>query len=170
MTDPAERPALGSSRQTWAARWLPLLIWIGGLTATVGSSAILLNSAETRNRLTFLHATDIELRAIKDQFSAYTALLRGAAGLFAAQDDRVSLSEFRAYVRRIEFEPLYPRVLSIGFTATLPASERASFEARAATLGVPGLRVRPTQTTRRSARFSSPSRRTRATSRSSATT
>lgn len=143
ISDPAERPELGSSRRTWASRWLPFLIWIGGLTATVGSTALLLDSAETRNRLTFLHATDIELRAIKDQFSTYTALLRGAAGLFAAQDDRVSLSEFRAYVRRIEFEPLYPGVLGIGFTATLPASERASFEARAAALGVPGLRVRP---------------------------
>ena len=68
------------------------------------------------------------------QFATDTALLRGAAGLFAAQSDQVTLSEFRAYVRRIEFEPLYPGVLGIGFTATLPAAERAEFEARAAAL------------------------------------
>ncbi|MGX7706141.1 CHASE domain-containing protein [Methylobacterium sp. Gmos1] len=96
-----------------------------------------------RDRLAFLHATDIELRTVEDQFRTYTALLRGGAGLFAANRDTVTLAEFRAYVQRIEFQALYPGFLGIGFTPAIPASERERFAARAAALGVPDFRVRP---------------------------
>ncbi|MFH6787146.1 MULTISPECIES: CHASE domain-containing protein [Methylobacterium] len=96
-----------------------------------------------RDRLTFLHATDIELRTVEDQFRTYTALLRGGAGLFAAHADTVTLAQFRAYVQRIEFQTLYPGFLGIGFTPAVPASERERFAERAQTLGVPGFRVRP---------------------------
>ncbi|WP_246154670.1 CHASE domain-containing protein [Methylobacterium oryzihabitans] len=96
-----------------------------------------------RDRLTFLHATEIELRTVEDQFRTYAALLRGGAGLFAANGDSVTLAEFRAYVGRIEFQSLYPGFLGIGFTPTMPASERERFAARAEALGVAGFHVRP---------------------------
>nr|WP_245524119.1 CHASE domain-containing protein [Methylobacterium nonmethylotrophicum] len=126
-----------------AARWIPRAILIAGLLATGLSTALIWRSAEMRDRLVFLHATEIELRTVEDQFRTYTALLRGAAGLFAANDDAVTLAEFRAYVERIEFQSLYPGFLGIGFTPTMPAAERERFAARAEALGVPGFRVRP---------------------------
>ena len=104
---------------------------------------MLWQSTELRDRLTFLHATEIELRTIEDQFRTYTALLRGGAGLFAAKNDTVTLADFRAYVQRIEFQHLYPGDAGIGFTPNLPASERDRFAVRAEELGVPGFRVRP---------------------------
>ena len=125
------------------ARWLPLLILLGGLLATTASTVELRRSAQSRNRLTFLHATDIELRTIRDQFRIYTALLRGTAGLFAAQRDGVALAEFRAYVQRIELERLYPGMLGIGFTRTLPASEQPKLLAEVQRQGVTDFHVRP---------------------------
>ncbi|WP_246696913.1 CHASE domain-containing protein [Methylobacterium planeticum] len=115
----------------------------GGLLATGGSTVVLWQSTQLRDRLTFLHATEIELRTIESQFRTYTALLRGGAGLFAAKNDTVSLTEFRSFVERIEFQSRYPGVLGIGFTPNLPAVERESFAVRAEALGVPNFRVRP---------------------------
>jgi signal transduction histidine kinase len=100
-------------------------------------------AAHLRDRLTFAHATEIELSSVEDQFRTYTALLRGGAGLFAAKGDTVTLAEFRAYVRRIEFQGLYPGILGIGFTPTLPATAREQFVERAKALGVDNFGVRP---------------------------
>ncbi len=113
------------------------------MLATAVCTALTWRAAELRDRLTFTHATEIELRAIEEQFRTYTALLRGAAGLFAAEGESVTLAEFRAYVRRIEFQALYHGYLGIGFTPTLPASEKERFAARAAALGVENFQVRP---------------------------
>jgi signal transduction histidine kinase len=126
-----------------AARWIPHAILAAGLLATGLSTALMWRAGSLRDRLTFLHATDIELRTVEDQFRTYTALLRGGAGLFAANRDTVTLAEFRAYVQRIEFQDLYPGFLGIGFTPSIPATERERFAARAAALGVPDFRVRP---------------------------
>jgi signal transduction histidine kinase/CheY-like chemotaxis protein len=104
---------------------------------------VLWKSADARNRLIFLHATDIRLRTIKDQFGTYTVLLRGAAGLFAAQRDRVTLSDFRAYVQRSDIRRLTPGVLAVGFTRTLPAAEQGQLLAEVQALGVSGFRVHP---------------------------
>ena len=79
-----------------AARWIPHAILAVGLLATAFSTALIWRAGELRDRLTFLHATDIELQTIEDQFRTYTALLRGGAGLFAANDDTVTLAQFRA--------------------------------------------------------------------------
>jgi len=107
------------------------------------STTLTWRSADLRDRLTFEHATEIELRTVEDQFRTYTALLRGGAGLFAANKDTVTLAEFRDYVRRIEFQDLYPGFLGIGFTPTLPAADRERFATRAEALGVDNFRVRP---------------------------
>ena len=141
--DRSSNPGTTSPRRVGATRWISPLILFGGLLATGGSTTVLWQSSQLRDRLTFLHATDSELRTIESQFRTYTALLRGGAGLFAARNDSVSLNEFRAYVERIDFQSRYPGVLGIGFTPNLPASERESFAIRAEALGVPDFHVRP---------------------------
>ncbi len=114
--------ASAARRGAGAARWIAPAILAAGLLATGVSTALTWQAAALRERLTFEHATEIELRTVEDQFRTYTALLRGAAGLFAAEDDTVTLAQFRAYVQRIELQRLYPGFLGIGFTPTLPAS------------------------------------------------
>ena len=135
--------ASAARRGAGAARWIAPAILAAGLLATGVSTALTWQAAALRERLTFEHATEIELRTVDDQFRTYTALLRGAAGLFAAEDDTVTLAQFRAYVQRIELQRLYPGFLGIGFTPTLPASARETFAARAEALGVEKFRVRP---------------------------
>jgi len=135
--------ASAARRGAGAARWIAPAILAAGLLATGVSTALTWQAAALRERLTFEHATEIELRTVEDQFRTYTALLRGAAGLFAAEDDTVTLAQFRAYVQRIELQRLYPGFLGIGFTPTLPASARETFAARAEALGVEKFRVRP---------------------------
>ncbi len=139
--DETPAPARPPAPRAW--RWIPHAILAVGLLATGLGTAATWRAATTRDRLTFLHATEIELRSVEDQFRTYAALLRGGAGLFAAHGDAVTLAEFRAYVDRIEFQSLYPGFLGIGFTPTLPAAERERFAARAEALGVPSFRVHP---------------------------
>ena len=127
-----------------AAAWLPLIILIGGLLATCSSVLVIWRAAEARDRQGFLHATDIELQAIRDQFSTYTTLLRGAAGLFAANNNVVSLRSFRTYVERIDLERRYPGFLGIGFTRTLAASDEEQLAAEMRAQGVADFKIHPT--------------------------
>ena len=116
---------------------------IGGLLATGCSTTVLWRSKEEQARLKFLHATEIVLQTIEDRFSTYTALLRGAAALFAAENDSVSLTKFRSYMQRIDIQRRYPGILGVGFTPTVPASELEPLVARAHALGVADFKVHP---------------------------
>jgi CHASE1-domain containing sensor protein len=53
---------------------------------------------------------------------AYIALLRGAAGLFAASDD-VTREDFKLYVAQLDFARNYPGAQEIGFSLRIPAPE-----------------------------------------------
>ena len=124
----ASVPDLPRTQRVWerASFWLPALIVIGGMAATCSVAFALWKLDDGRDQQRFLQAADIELRTIEYQFSTYTALLQGAAGLFAAENDAVSLVEFRAYVQRIDFEHRYPGFLGVGFTRYLPAANQAA--------------------------------------------
>ncbi|CAA9535791.1 MAG: hypothetical protein AVDCRST_MAG91-3398 [uncultured Sphingomonadaceae bacterium] len=123
MTD--HRP---TSRLRHAA--LPALIFIVVTLVAVGAALALWRSAESRDRARFEAESRVASVAVHERMERQIALLRGAAGLFAASDS-VEAGDFNAYVERIDLKGRYPGVLGIGFAPHLnrPA-ERDAFVAR----------------------------------------
>lgn len=58
--------APAARRGAGAARWIPPAILATGLLATGLSTALTWQAAALRDRLTFEHATEIELRTVED--------------------------------------------------------------------------------------------------------
>ncbi len=126
------------------ASWFPAVILAAGLLASGAVAEAAWRAGEIRDEQSFHHATEIELQAILDQFGTYTALLRGAAGLFAAAHDEVSLADFRAYVGRVDVVRRYPGFLAIGFTPVLPKADRERLTAGLRAQGIADFTIHPT--------------------------
>ena len=136
----------GPTAGAWLLRQAPVVVPIFGLLTTCGVTVALWRSNEARDHQRFLHAADVELRTIADQMRTYTALLRGAAGLFAANAD-VSRASFKAYVDRLDLEQRYPGILGVGFTPFIPSSDVPRLVAAMHQQGVSDYQVRPTPRT-----------------------
>ncbi len=100
-------------------------------------------SARDRDHARFENAVQSTTDRIQHQLGAYAALLQGASGLFAAQED-MDRQEFAAYVERLQLERSYPGVRGIGFSQRLSREEVARFETRMRTReGLPDFHVWP---------------------------
>ena len=106
---------------------LPALIFIVVTLVAVGAAFALWRSAEGRDRVRFDAESRVASVAVHERMERQIALLRGAAGLFAASDS-VEAGDFDAYVERINLQSRYPGVLGIGYAPHLnrPA-ERDAF-------------------------------------------
>jgi len=129
-------------------RWLPHLI-VPALVLLVGAVATLLTAIQLRDANHARDASRLRLEAnqavaaLEERLGGHTALLRGAAGLFAASDD-VTATEFSAYVERLGLDTRYPGVLGIGYSAWLPdAAARDALVADMRRAGRPDFRVWP---------------------------
>jgi signal transduction histidine kinase len=114
------------------------LILLIGLLATTALTTYAHRAADAERRRRFERTADGVSHALESRIEAYIALLRGAAGLFAASE-RVRLPEFRAYVARLELSSRYPGIQGVGFSRIVRDSER---EAIAADAEADGLAVR----------------------------
>jgi signal transduction histidine kinase len=84
---------------------------------------------EERERARFANLVQSTSDRIQRRLDAYKALLRGASGLFAIQEE-ISLSEFRAYAERLRLHKNYPGTQGIGFSRRVSREELPAFEAR----------------------------------------
>ncbi|MEW5685146.1 MAG: CHASE domain-containing protein [Pseudomonadota bacterium] len=87
-----------------------------GVCATLLITLLLLRSADTRDRERMRLEADLAVSALQERMEAHSALLRGAAGLFAGSDS-VDAREFDAYVSQLGLGTRYPGVLGIGYSA-----------------------------------------------------
>jgi signal transduction histidine kinase/ActR/RegA family two-component response regulator len=87
-----------------------------GVCATLLITLLFLRNAETRDRDRLRLEADLAVSALQERMEAHSALLRGAAGLFAGSDE-VDAREFDAYVGQLGLGTRYPGVLGIGFAA-----------------------------------------------------
>ncbi len=113
---------------------IPLVVVLAGLGLTAVAAYYTRQTARARDELRFENAANTVGNEIGARLDAYIAMLLGGAGLFAASDE-VRLSEFRAYVERLQVQERYPGIQGIGFSRYVRAAER---ERLAATLNAGG--------------------------------
>jgi len=114
-----------------------------GAAATVLTAVQLLDANDARDASRLRAEANQAVSALKQRMAGHSALLRGAAGLFAASED-VSTREFSTYVGRLGLGSRYPGVLGIGYTARVEGEPaRQALEARMKREGVADFRVWP---------------------------
>ncbi|ACA14871.1 multi-sensor signal transduction histidine kinase [Methylobacterium sp. 4-46] len=84
----------------------------------------------------FARLVDAQAEDIRERLDTYAALLRGAAGLYAASRE-VSRAEFAAYVARLRLGELYPGIRGLGFAQRFAPGEREALRRRLGAEGAP---------------------------------
>ena len=79
---------------------------------------------------------------IDEHLNDYRDILRGAAGLFAANAE-VKHGDFAAYVANLQLEQSYPGIQGVGFARLIPAREKQRLTAQIRREGFPQFSIRP---------------------------
>ena len=124
--------------------WMPGLVFAAGLGVTAATAMYASRVGSANERLLFDNQIEKVRHAINSQVDSYMAILRGAAGLFAASDD-VSAAEFRAYVERLELRQRYRGVQGIGFSLLIRSPAKADVAARLHAEGLSSFHFWPRQ-------------------------
>jgi CHASE1-domain containing sensor protein len=80
--------------------------------------------------------------AIERRLAAYTQTLYGGLGLFNASD-RVSRADWKAYVRTLRLESVFPGIQGLGFAEFVTPSRRKNYERSISAEGFPEFSIRP---------------------------
>jgi two-component sensor histidine kinase/CHASE1-domain containing sensor protein len=110
--------------RNWPAIALPAIVAAIGLVTTLTGAVVLEHGREQRERLRFDAIVDQANDAVASRMETYIAVLRAAAGLFAASDS-VSASEFRAFADRVELARRYPGIRGLGYSARITPYDQA---------------------------------------------
>lgn len=115
---------------------VPWFVLVVGLATTVATVLLVLELKRDEDRARFERDVAEAREQISRRLSVHVALLRGAAGLFAAKPD-VSRAEFHAFVERLDVEQIYPAVRGLGFSRRFKSSERDQIVASMRAQGYP---------------------------------
>ena len=126
---------------------LPALVLICGLGGTALATYLVLENAEVKNEQRFSEATDQLKEAITSRMEAYAGLLRGGAGLFAANYE-VSKEEFRRFYERLQITNAYPGLQGYGYTARVAPEQVNEFVEMVRRQGAPEFRIWPMEAPR----------------------
>lgn len=143
VSHPATNQPQPASR---SSGWIPYLVLLVSLAATAIAAVYVYATTQQRNRVRFIHAADESRDEISARIDAYIGAMRGAAGLFAA-NEHVTRDQFRAYAERLDLQHRYPGAQGIGFSLRIrPGVEQSVIDELRATVK-PGLnaiaRVQP---------------------------
>ncbi len=134
--------------RTTFLRWIrlfsvPALVLLVGALATALAALQLFLAARAEDSARLRLEADLAVSTLQQRLDAQVALLRGAAGLFAATD-HVGAQEFSAYVTRLGLTSHYPGVLGIGYARVVHGeAARDRLEAEMRRQGVSDFRVWP---------------------------
>jgi PAS domain S-box-containing protein len=95
------------------------VVLLVSLATTVISAIYVYTTTYQRNRQRFEYAVDETRDEIIARIDAYVGAMRGAAGLFAA-NEIVTRPQFRSYVERLDLQQRYPGAQGIGFSLRIP--------------------------------------------------
>ena len=128
----------------WASA--PWIVLVGMLMLTGVAAEYVRQTTNQAERQQYHYAASTsahEIRdAIRDRIHTYVGLLRGAAGLFAA-DRVVSREQFHEYVQRLDLERNYRGVLGIGWAPVVPPGTAAELEQQLRLEGEADYHIRP---------------------------
>ena len=123
------------SKLAWA------VLAAGILASLVAGHLVKLNTQVNALRQFSLACDQVTLK-IRERLGAYSLILRGGAGLFAASTN-VSRQEWRAYVQKLHAEATVPGVQGIGFAKVIAQEQLAAHIAGIRAEGFPEYTVRP---------------------------
>ncbi|HSU68164.1 MAG TPA: CHASE domain-containing protein [Tepidisphaeraceae bacterium] len=139
LNPPHEPP---SSERTSA----PWLVLVGMLLATAIAAEYVwrTNERSAWNQSSYIVGESAhEIRdAIHDRLDKYISLLRGASGLFAA-DERVTRDQFHEYVNRLDLRNNYRGTRGIGYVMRVGKDQAADVERMMREQGLPEFRIDP---------------------------
>jgi PAS domain S-box-containing protein len=104
---------------------LPWLVLIASLLLMAVVATALARSTRERDDEAFQNAIQTTRDRIEARLDLYIALLRGTAGLIAAQEGEVSSAEFHAFAERLRTQRYYPGIQGIGFSRRLRSEAEA---------------------------------------------
>jgi signal transduction histidine kinase len=98
--------------------WTPWLVLAGSLALSTAAALFVLISTRERDRARFDNAVQSASDRIVGRLDVYISTLRGAAALFAADED-LAPDDFRRYIERLEIQRWYPGIQGVGWTRRL---------------------------------------------------
>ena len=122
--------------------WIPSFVLAVTLLLTLATTYYGRATTEARERLRFESATQETRNNIGSRLETYITLLRGGAGLFAA-NEAVTSEEFQRFVQRLPLERRYPGIQGIGFAPGVRAEELDEFSGAMQAQGIESFRVWP---------------------------
>ncbi len=121
---------------------LVMIIVLAGLVSTYIGWNIAVQEAKTNLQKQF----DFQAHEIQNQIQArlkvYAQLLHSGRGLFLASD-KVTRSDFKAFVNTLNIQELYPGIQGLGFSVVVPAADKAKHIAAIQKEGFPDYEIRP---------------------------
>jgi PAS domain S-box-containing protein len=126
---------------------LPIFVLACGLAATAFATFLVHENLEFRDRQRLRDARHQLERTVQSRMEAYTGLLRGGAGLFAA-NPTVTLDQFRRFHQRLEVERRYPGLQGIGYSVRFKAEELTGLESSMRRQGLTEFHVWPEEPAR----------------------
>jgi signal transduction histidine kinase len=121
---------------------LPLVVLAAGLLCTLLAVFQIRSSVDRAEGLRFEALASERVDVVSDRLDTYIALLRGAAGLFAAAGE-VKSDQFAAYIERLRLPELYSGVQGIGFIRAIPAARRDEILASIRADGLADFAIKP---------------------------
>ncbi|MGZ8919855.1 MAG: PAS domain S-box protein [Limisphaerales bacterium] len=121
---------------------LPLFVLICGLAATALATYLVNENLGYRDREHLKDARHQVERTIQSRMEAHVGLLRGGAGLFAA-NQFVTLEQFQRFHQRLEMERRYPGLQGLGYSVHFPPDKLEALEQAMRTQGLTNFKVWP---------------------------
>lgn len=121
---------------------LPVFVLACGLAATALATYLVYENLEYRDRQHLQDARHQVERTIQTRMEAYVGLLRGGAGLFAA-NPTVTLDQFRRFYQRLEIGKRYPGLQGFGYSIRFKAQELPGLESSMRRQGLTDFHVWP---------------------------
>ena len=122
--------------------WIPHFVLAIALLFTGATAFYVTTTAKAKDKLRFENTAGRANQDIQTQFETYITLLRASSGLFAASD-RISSTQFAAFVNRLRLKERYPGVQGIGFSVRVQPGKRAALTAALQQQGIKNFNIRP---------------------------
>ena len=121
---------------------LPVFVLLCGLGATALATYLINENLRIKNGQRFRDAINHVERTIQVRMEAYIGLLRGGAGLFAA-NQYVTREQFRNFYERLEIAKNYPGIQGFGYTVRVAPDRVEALEKTMHAQGLTNFQVRP---------------------------
>lgn len=123
---------------------LPVFVLVCGLGATALATYLIKENLRFKSRERLKEAMSDIGRTIQSRMEAYVGLLRGGAGLFAA-NEYVTAENFRRFVERLEITKRFPGLQGFGYSVRLPAQKIGELAGRMRAQGITNFTVWPAE-------------------------